>query len=382
MARRPRRGPRSPLGADARLWPLGRVPPDDPQENTRDHERLWLALNHLAILSGFGIEFNKDNQGGWLDVTVNDPDPDGNAAKIVTSAAEGDFLIGWLVVGTDVTGAGPTAGNVVSGGPLVVRIDFGDGTYLDGARLGEGDLVLTSPDAPYRQVRLAAGAVSGEGLLGGVAEIHPGASGLLEVVLDAGGEFRVEGNDGAGGTYPILDAHALGQVDIPLLYATLAGRLDANGFPVVDVLNPVNPQDAATKDYVDSAAPAAGANGFWRTVGGALTKLASIPWADLSGVPSTFPPSAHKDSHKSGGADAFASGDLLEAVVKRLRESSGPTDLTLGAVADGEYLKRSGTTIVSGTPAGGSGSAWSLLTDPSVPELVWTADGDVIAVPA
>lgn len=56
----------------------------------------------------------------------------------------------------------------------------------------------------------------------------------------------------------------------------------------------------------------------------------------------------HKDRHKSGGTDAFASTDLLEAVVKRLRESGSSTDLTMGAVADGEVLTRSGTDIVGG----------------------------------
>jgi hypothetical protein len=59
---------------------------------------------------------------------------------------------------------------------------------------------------------------------------------------------------------------------------------------------------------------------------------------------------AHKDTHKSGGSDAFTSSDLLEAVVKRLQESSGPTNLTLGAVSDGQFLKRSGTNIVGDTP--------------------------------
>jgi hypothetical protein len=61
----------------------------------------------------------------------------------------------------------------------------------------------------------------------------------------------------------------------------------------------------------------------------------------------------HKDTHKSGGADAFASTDLLEAIVKRLQESSGPSNLLLGSIADGEYLKRSGTDIIGGTPSGG-----------------------------
>lgn len=64
---------------------------------------------------------------------------------------------------------------------------------------------------------------------------------------------------------------------------------------------------------------------------------------------------SHKDTHKSGGSDEITSSDLLEAVIKRLRESSGPTDLTLGSIADGEYLKRSGSTIIGGTPAGSGG---------------------------
>lgn len=50
----------------------------------------------------------------------------------------------------------------------------------------------------------------------------------------------------------------------------------------------------------------------------------------------------------------------LSAVVntqaRGLRETAGPTTLAMGAVTDGEYLKRSGTTITSGTPPGtGSG---------------------------
>ncbi len=54
---------------------------------------------------------------------------------------------------------------------------------------------------------------------------------------------------------------------------------------------------------------------------------------------------AHKDTHKSGGADAFITTDLLEAIVKRL-QVTGPVTLTMGAVADGEALVRSGASIV------------------------------------
>lgn len=48
-------------------------------------------------------------------------------------------------------------------------------------------------------------------------------------------------------------------------------------------------------------------------------------------------------------------------IADKLRESSGPTVLPIGAVADGEYLKRVGSTIVSGTPAGGGSPGGSIL---------------------
>ena len=46
--------------------------------------------------------------------------------------------------------------------------------------------------------------------------------------------------------------------------------------------------------------------------------------------------------------------DAVETdAIRGLRETSGPTALTVGTITDGEYLKRVGATVVSGTPAGG-----------------------------
>lgn len=55
---------------------------------------------------------------------------------------------------------------------------------------------------------------------------------------------------------------------------------------------------------------------------------------------------AHKDRHKSGGSDAFTAADVLEAPVKRIQEQGTPIILTLGTVADGQVLKRSGSQLV------------------------------------
>jgi hypothetical protein len=68
------------------------------------------------------------------------------------------------------------------------------------------------------------------------------------------------------------------------------------------------------------------------------------------GIPTGVAP--HESRHVSGGADALLSTDIIEAIVKRLQETSGPTTLALGAIANGEYLKRSGSSIVGGS--GGS----------------------------
>lgn len=61
---------------------------------------------------------------------------------------------------------------------------------------------------------------------------------------------------------------------------------------------------------------------------------------------SSGPPASHKDTHKSGGGDALTSTDLIEAIVKRLQTTTGPTTLLMGAVADGQFLKRAGTDLV------------------------------------
>jgi hypothetical protein len=65
--------------------------------------------------------------------------------------------------------------------------------------------------------------------------------------------------------------------------------------------------------------------------------------AALAGV------SAHVTSHISGGGDPFTSSQLIEAMVKRIQTSTGPTTLLIGAIADGQLLVRSGTDIIGRT---------------------------------
>lgn len=93
----------------------------------------------------------------------------------------------------------------------------------------------------------------------------------------------------------------------------------------------------------------------WRVVGAARvpygTAANTVCQGNDSRLSDSRTPAAHETSHKSGGSDAFLSTDLLDAIVKRLQESGGPTTLIMGTVADGKFLKRSGTSVVGDTPS-------------------------------
>ncbi len=74
---------------------------------------------------------------------------------------------------------------------------------------------------------------------------------------------------------------------------------------------------------------------------------------------------SHRASHIAGGGDAFLTTDFIDGIIARIRTTTGPTDMLVGAVADGEFLKRVGGTIVGGTAGGGG----DMLADGTVP---WT----------
>lgn len=63
------------------------------------------------------------------------------------------------------------------------------------------------------------------------------------------------------------------------------------------------------------------------------------------------PGAAHAPRHENGGSDEIDVTDLSGVLADAQRTdtivtTTGPTDLTVGAIADGQYLRRSGSTIV------------------------------------
>lgn len=63
---------------------------------------------------------------------------------------------------------------------------------------------------------------------------------------------------------------------------------------------------------------------------------------------------------------------------EQIKETSGPTTLTIGDIANGEYLKRNGTSIEGGTPAGGGAAVVNKLLNGGF--SIWQRGGIASAV--
>src|SRR3990167_1497999 len=113
----------------------------------------------------------------------------------------------------------------------------------------------------------------------------------------------------------------------------------------------------------DAASP--GNNQVYGTDGAGVKGWKADPAAaahDLGGASHNADTLANLNA-KISDADvvAFAGqigGSAASPDIRGIRETGGPTLLTLGAVTDGQYLVRSGTTLIGGSPGGGSNPAW------------------------
>ena len=65
---------------------------------------------------------------------------------------------------------------------------------------------------------------------------------------------------------------------------------------------------------------------IYRDTGTAWAKVGVVKWGDIDGKPASFPPSAHKTSHATGGSDALAPADIGAAAQADLQAHVNATD--------------------------------------------------------
>lgn len=124
------------LNVDRRKWPQGRVPPDDPAENTRDHERLWLAIEQ-ARRRIFGPWDSTENVGERFGIHSTEPDGTPEAASRVLRAT-GAHGSTWGPAVSTTPGAGSFEEAVLSIADLRAYWRLGEGAspYADTSGYG------------------------------------------------------------------------------------------------------------------------------------------------------------------------------------------------------------------------------------------------------
>jgi hypothetical protein len=140
---------------------------------------------------------------------------------------------------------------------------------------------------------------------------------------------------------PEHDVAPLGEIHIPYnwSYADATARGAASGFIASDV--------GKLSRQLDD-------NTIW------LLTATTPTWVQIGGP--GVPPADHASEHQNGGGDELVvtglSGVLADPqVAGALVETGGPTVLVMDAVADGQFLKRDGSTVVGAAPGGSIGGS-------------------------
>ena len=190
--------------------------------------------------------------------------------------------------------------------------------------------------------------------------------------IAAGAEVNINADWNAGSG----DAQILNKPSIPSQYTdelaqdAVGTMLDSQSLVYTDLtpLLEVKMQMSVTKDAsglkLSADATSPGNNKAYGTDAGGVKGWRDFPAAgahDLGGTSHNADTLANLNL-KVSDADVVAlagqiGGTAASPDIRGLRESGGQL-LTMGAVTDSQYLLRSGTTIISGSPGGGSPPAW------------------------
>lgn len=164
----------------------------------------------------------------------------------------------------------------------------------------------------------------------------------------------------------------------------VSGSSGGGGGAVSSVFGRIGAVIAAAHDYkasqIDNDSSVSGTE-----VSDALNTLSAAIGTLVTGVSSVFgrtgTVTAQTGDYTAAQVGAIATGataggDLASTLpnpnVAAIHETGGPTQLVIGTINDGEYLKRSGSSLISGTPSGtGSGTgSTALYVPPSTPGTI------------
>lgn len=198
-------------------------------------------------------------------------------------------------------------------------------------------------------------AITDHGALGGLADDdHP--------------QYQKESEKGAASGYASLDA------------STLLLRAEQTAGPDRVYRNAGTPEGAVTAAVGSLCLDTTNGAVYEKRTGAGNTGWLRLVPTDDSRMTDARTPTAHKTSHQDGGSDemnvAGLSGLLADGqVAVTIRTTTGPTDLAVGAVADGEYLKRTGATTVSGNPRTDAAALYAKAREATVtPDTVFATD--------
>ena len=320
----------------------------------------------IKPISGVALAYTQATTASWAAFLVasgaDGIDPSSNYTGLVADpATTGSFFVNEAL---GITAAEPTTGSAGNNTALMV-VGVGSNTLMNGVRFGDGYI-----QGNIRCFNAAGLMFKHTNLVAGSTYLHNCGDNEFYSVIAKSTPFHT------------LEHKWTDSYDKPLLTSIIRKtRIYNSAVEAVTILGDAV-VSGATAEAVIHGSTIAGPltlSGYSNTTlkntqvtGDLVVNVSSSITMEESGIvgDATFASAASTSTITAGGiagtltdpggvltaTTAVIAGEYLNVVVDKLKESSGPTDLTVGTVTDGQFLKRSGTGIISA-------AVWTVATE-------------------